>query len=72
MDSYQEREKRVEETRVLIEKNAIRMFYECEIDEAHKKDFTIGATTDLAARILLELPEDRQDFYIKLFKKEWQ
>lgn len=72
MNSYQEREKQIEEIRALIEKNTNRMFYECEIDEAHKKDFTIGATTDLAARILLELSEDRQNFWIKSFKKEWQ
>jgi hypothetical protein len=72
MDYYQEQQRRVEKIRSIIEKSTERSFYECEIGESHKNNFTIASTTDLAARLFLELSEERQKSWLKFFNKEWQ
>jgi hypothetical protein len=72
MDYYQEQKKRLEEIRSLIEKSTERSFYECEVGEHHKSNFTIASVTDLAARLFIELPEQRQKSWLKFFNKEWQ
>ena len=70
MDYYQEQKKRLEEIRSLIEKSIERSFYECEVGEHHKSNFTIASVTDLAARLFIELPEQRQKLWLTYFNKD--
>jgi hypothetical protein len=72
MDSYQQQQKRLEEIRSLIEKSTELSFYECEVGEHHKSNFTIASVTDLAARLFLELPEQRQKLWLTYFNKGWK
>jgi hypothetical protein len=66
---YHQEQKR-EEIRSLIEKSIERSFYECEIGERHKNNFTIASVTDLAARLFLELPEERKKLWLTYFNKD--
>jgi hypothetical protein len=70
MDYYQEQQMRLEEIRTLIQNNTDRMFYECDIGEAHKNSFTVGAVTDLAARLFIELSEEQQKRWTRFLTKE--
>jgi len=70
MDYYQEQKERLEEIRSLIKKSTERNFYECEVGEHHKSNFTIASVTDLAARLFIELPEQRQKLWLTYFNKE--
>jgi hypothetical protein len=72
MDSYQQQQRRLEEIRSLIEKSTELSFYECEVGEHHKSNFTIASVTDLAARLFLELPEQRQKLWLTYFNKGWK
>jgi hypothetical protein len=70
MDYYQEQKKRLEEIRSLIEKSTERGFYECGVGEHHKSNFTIASVIDLAARLFIELPEQRQKLWLTYFNKD--
>jgi hypothetical protein len=69
-DYHQEQKRRLEEIRSLIEKSTELSFYECKVGEHHKSNFTIASVTDLAARLFLELPEQRQKLWLTYFNKD--